>query len=229
MTDRIDDVMEFGDRLQSSDYNPLQPSQESYWTEWFRKAQLYIEVHVATDKSFKGFSGLDVMPEPEPNLNSQTLLYSFGVLKSMHVQEFVRNVAQELGEDPKACMPWSVVRRQNGTRRPSAPIKDQERTIGATAMVSKLRIDTYIWMEVAGPMDKNHKSIFSSSHRFRVDILLFLKVFDVEAQSLSGIGHFYAPQLIKVAEITPRILKLTGWPEFTPIRMFEVSFQTLVD
>jgi ubiquitin carboxyl-terminal hydrolase 7 len=165
------------------------------------------------------------MPRAKADLTSQTPLYTFGVLKSMHVGEFVREVAQELGEDPKVCKPWLVTKRQNGTCRPDTVITDQDMTIGeATKVVHRAN---YIWMEIAETMDKDHKPIFPSSHRSHLEILLFLKVFDVETQSLSGISYFYAQSQGLVADVIPRILKLIGWPESTPIRMFEVRLSYL--
>lgn len=59
-------------------------------------------------------------------------------------------------------------------------------------------------------------------------IVIFLKWFDVEQQSLKGVGHIYISKEKKVEELVPAILKKMNWEEKLPsgenlqLRLFEV-------
>jgi ubiquitin carboxyl-terminal hydrolase 7 len=54
-------------------------------------------------------------------------------------------------------------------------------------------------------------------------ILLFLKHFDVQTQTLRGAGHVYIRKLEKVSELAGPILKLMDWPTGTNLSLYEVS------
>lgn len=54
-----------------------------------------------------------------------------------------------------------------------------------------------------------------------IPILVFLKYFDVQKQTLSGVGHIYVKKNDKVADATPQICKLMQWDPSTPLLLFE--------
>jgi ubiquitin carboxyl-terminal hydrolase 7 len=83
-------------------------------------------------------------------------------------------------------------------------------------------------METTTEKDKEGEPIFGDS---TVDaaanpqnrpVVLFLKHFDPDQQSLLGIGHFYAAQQDRAADLAPHVLKLLNWPPGTSYKMFEV-------
>lgn len=47
-------------------------------------------------------------------------------------------------------------------------------------------------------------------------ILLLLKHFDIETQSLRGVGHVYISKEKKVEELVPLIMKKMGWGDKLP-------------
>jgi ubiquitin carboxyl-terminal hydrolase 7 len=53
-------------------------------------------------------------------------------------------------------------------------------------------------------------------------IVLFLKCFDVDRQTLFGVSQFYAAQHDKVSDLFPQILKLLKWPANTNFKLYEV-------
>lgn len=52
-------------------------------------------------------------------------------------------------------------------------------------------------------------------------IMVFVKRFDVEAQSLTGIGHFYVHRHLRVADLVTMINSHQGYPTGTALRVYE--------
>jgi ubiquitin carboxyl-terminal hydrolase 7 len=53
-------------------------------------------------------------------------------------------------------------------------------------------------------------------------ILIFVKHFDAEAQTLKGAGYFYMRKHDKVTELASPILQLMGWSPGVSLRLYEV-------
>lgn len=53
-------------------------------------------------------------------------------------------------------------------------------------------------------------------------IVVFLKHFDAELQTLRGVDHLYQRKNDKVAELLPAIQAQMGWPSSQPIKLYEV-------
>jgi ubiquitin carboxyl-terminal hydrolase 7 len=54
-------------------------------------------------------------------------------------------------------------------------------------------------------------------------VILFLKHFDVQSQTLNGVGHVYVRQLRKASELAGLILELMNWLMGTNLSLYEVS------
>lgn len=52
-------------------------------------------------------------------------------------------------------------------------------------------------------------------------IMVFVKKFDVESQSLVGIGHFYVHRHLRVADLVAMINAHQGYPVGTALRVYE--------
>jgi len=78
------------------------------------------------------------------------------------------------------------------------------------------------------PIWPGHQSLQNGNLPKSDLIVLFLKHFDVEKQSLEGIGHIYISKEKKVEDLVPAILKKMGWTEKQQLRLFEVSDSSTV-
>lgn len=89
-----------------------------------------------------------------------------------------------------------------------------------------------VWAETTEEVDANGDPIWPNTPTGNPpktdNILLFLKWFDIEKQTLRGAGHIYISKERKVEDLVPPILKKMGWPERsaagdkTQLRLFEV-------
>jgi ubiquitin carboxyl-terminal hydrolase 7 len=194
------------------------------------EAHLYTDVVVATDKNFKAHQGFDIVHFSNfDNLEPDAVPKVYRVLRTTPVNDFVKTVADEMGLSPDLLRPWSMVNRQNGTIRPDQYIVRGELNLEEAAnKYGTKNSGLRMWIEVAEDKDKDGKPVWGESavdfHGRQGDrpIVLFLKYFDVENQSLFGMGHFYAAQQDKVADLSPQILELLKWPAGTPLKLYEV-------
>lgn len=180
---------------------------------------------VITDKTFSQFSGTDLCqfdadPESDPSAPK-----TYRIRRAMTMEEFVAQVATDMGEDPRKVRLWLMVNRQNKTIRPDMPIMDLRPTVEETFSRSSAQRDTSlrVWAEVAedfGPDGEPTWPSYQSQPNGMVvkneTILLLLKYFDDESQTLRGVGHVYISKEKKVEELLPLILKKMGWGEKLP-------------
>lgn len=177
---------------------------------------------VITDKSFRSYGGTDLClfdanPEVDPAAPK-----SYRIRRAMTMAEFVTQVAGDMNEDPRKVRLWLMVNRQNKTIRPDQPIMDLGPTVEETYARSAAHRDTSlrVWAEVADEVNSNGEPIWPSYQSqpngvvVKNDtILLLLKHFDTETQTLRGVGHVYIAKEKKVEELVPLIAKRMGWGE----------------
>lgn len=117
-----------------------------------------------------------------------------------------------------------MVNRQNKTTRPDVPVQDPAWSLeeAHTRIVGNKAADLRLWAEVADNVDSNGDGIWLVTPGAQTNgtpktdlILLFLKQFDVEKQSLSGAGYIYISKEKKVEDLVPAILKKMGYAEKT--------------
>ena len=108
-----------------------------------------------------------------------------------------------------------MVNRQNKTIRPDQPLPEPEMTIdeayskyGGRDKSFRLFLERASQVEEGKPMwpDIQPPNITNNQ-----PMLIFLKYFNTEAQTLKGVGHIYVKKQCKVAEMVPMILQLMGW------------------
>lgn len=178
-----------------------------------------------TDKSFQQFSGTDLCQfDANPDVDPAAPSY-YRVLKAMTMEEFVGQVAADMGEDPRRVRLWLMVNRQNKTIRPDQPIMDLRPTVDETCSRSAAHRDSSlrVWAEVAEEVNADGEAIWPSYQSQpngvimkNEVILLLLKHFDIETQSLRGVGHVYISKEKKVEELVPLIMKKMGWGDKLP-------------
>src|SRR5690554_5493962 len=66
-----------------------------------------------------------------------------------------------------------------------------------------------VWLEVAEEVDAEGNGVFPKSDH----LLLFLKCFDLQSQTLRGVGQAYIHKDKKVDDIIPAIMQRMGWGE----------------
>ncbi|KAK3325274.1 hypothetical protein B0H66DRAFT_116641 [Apodospora peruviana] len=186
---------------------------------------LYLGVKVITESTFKHHGGTDLAvfdanPEQEPAAPR-----FYRVLRSATMQEVVSEVAADIDQDPRRIRLWIMVNRQNKTIRPDQPVMDLRPTVEETYNRSAAHRDQALrlWVEVAEEVNADGEAVWptyqgqSNGVIVKNDlILLFLKWFDVESQTLSGAGHVYISKEKKVEELVPIIMKKMGWGDKLP-------------
>jgi ubiquitin carboxyl-terminal hydrolase 7 len=233
---RLDQILLDDDQIAPPDHLAIKFAEEKAYTEKMRKereeAHLYMEVHVATDQNFKAFQGFDIVPWKGEVL-PETMPKQYRILKTTTVQSFVKMVADEANVDPKVFRPWAMVNRQNGTVRPDRAIVEEDMTIEEACNKYGTKSTNFrLWMEVAERKDEKGEPVFGDAliethgNPQNRPIVLFLKYFDIEKQTLYGMGHFYASPQDKAVDISPYVLALMGWPAGTSFKMFEVCYFT---
>lgn len=146
----------------------------------------------------------------------------YRMLRTATMQELVEKVAADLDKDPRHVRLWIMVNRQNKTIRPDQPVMDLRPTVEDTFSRAAAHRDQSlrVWAEIAEDIDAEGEAIWptyqgqSNGVVVKNDlILLFLKCFDAESQTLKGIGHTYISKEKKVEELLPVIMKKMGWGE----------------
>ncbi len=150
------------------------------------------------------------------------------------MQEFVNQVAADVGQDPKRVRVWIMVNRQNKTIRPDQPVMDLRPTVEETYSRAAAHRDQALrlWVEVAEEVNAEGAAVWPTYPGLpngvvvKNDlILLFLKWFDVETQRLRGVGHVYVSKEKRVEELIPVIMKKMGWDKLSGderIQLWEV-------
>ncbi|KAL2264287.1 hypothetical protein VTK26DRAFT_7892 [Humicola hyalothermophila] len=195
---------------------------------------LYLGVKAVTEETFRqhgstDLTNFDATPDQDPAAPR-----FYRVLRAATMQDLVNTIAADIGQDPKRVRLWMMVNRQNKTIRPDQPAMDLRPTVEEAYTRAAAHRDQAlrVWVEVAEEVDADGAAVWPTYPGLpngvvvKNDlILLFLKWFDVESQSLRGIGHIYISKERKVEELVPIITKKMGWGEKLPsdekIQMWE--------
>ncbi|KAM0723899.1 hypothetical protein Q7P37_000889 [Cladosporium fusiforme] len=192
----------------------------------------------------RGPSGTDVIPwtadpELEPAAPKMHRL-----LRSMTVSDFTKFIAQEQGVDADLIRPWIMVNRQNGTVRPDHPLEWQDMTLQEAADKFSTRnsgfrvfMEETIRNEAGDPEWQGGQTSVPSSPAIngtvqqqpQKPIIIFLKYFDIEHQTLQGMGHIYMSPADKVQDLAPQILQLMGWEPGVALELYEEIKQNYVE
>jgi len=150
--------------------------------------------------------------------------------------DFMKTVGEDIGIDADLLRPWSMVNRQNGTVRPDTVLEFPDMTVEeAASKHGTKQLQFRLWIETANKRDENgapqfgEKSIDLKGQQNNRPLMLFLKHFDAQAQSLYGIGTFYAALQDKVLDLTPTITQMLGWPAGTQIKLSEEIKQNMIE
>ena len=127
-----------------------------------------------------------------------------------------------------------MVNRQNKTYRPDQPILDRSLTVEEAFTKHSGRDKHWrLWAEVAEHVEDG-KPVWPEAQQQtngNTSILVFLKFFDVEAQTLTGVGQIYVKKFAKVSEMLPIISEMMGWsPLATPtLALYEEIKHSMIE
>jgi ubiquitin carboxyl-terminal hydrolase 7 len=189
------------------------------------EAHLYMNVGVLNDDEFKSHHGFDLtstdLPAEDPALPKQ-----YKTLRTKKVSEFAQLIAEERGLNAESIRFWVMVNRQNKTTRPDQVIRDQSMTLedAYTKFGTKGQIFR-LWMEVAPAVTSGQPTSWPDNE----SILIFLKCFDIVAQTLTGVSSVYVRKSQKVSELAPIILSKMDWPAGTDFTLFEEIKHNMID
>ena len=177
---------------------------------------------VVTLDTFRNYDGTDLgvfdaNPETDPAAPKH-----YRLLRTTPMQEFVETIATDQGVDARRVRLWIMVNRQNKTIRPDQPIMDLKPAVEETYARAAANRDSSlrVWAEIAEEVNADGEAVWPSYQSnpngvlMKNDsILLLLKHFDAEAQTLRGVGPIYVAKDKKVEELVPMILAKMGWGE----------------
>ena len=178
---------------------------------------LYLSVGVVTEDNFKAYQGFDLTAwDVESTGDSVPKVHR--VLRSSTLGDFTNTLAEEMHLPAEQIRLWIMVNRQNKTIRPDQPITDLKMSIDEAYNKFGSRDKSFrLWVEKASQIEDGKpvwpeeltQPIGSNNN---TSILVFLKYFNAEAQSLKGVGHIYCKKLSKVADMVPLMMQQMGWP-----------------
>ena len=207
-----------------------------------REAHLYMMAKVITNDNFRHYGGTDLCSFDANQEIDEATPRTYRVRKSMTCEDLRDEIAADIGQETWKIRLWMMVNRQNKTIRPDQPIMDLSPTVEEVYQRSAAHRDTSmrIWVEVADEVSPTDEPIWKAYPDGGLDgvvvktdnILLFLKHFDEESQTLHGVSHVYIGKEKKVEDLVPLILEKMGWGEKLQadekLLLWEVSGQHLV-
>lgn len=199
---------------------------------------MYINIRVITADTYRAHGGVDLTDFNADPAVFPAAARGYRLLKKATLKDLAARVGEETKTDPRRIRFWCMVNRQNKTVRPDAPILGRDIALedAHTKLAGSKSAELRLWAETAEEVDAEGEPIWPASQNTqngtppRTDLMvLFLKYFDVDNQTLSGIGHIYVSREKKVEDLVPIIMKTMGWPEKLPngekaqLKLFEVS------
>ena len=169
---------------------------------------------MVTEDNFKAHQGFDLTDwDPDDETDATPKVHR--VLRTSTVADFAKTLAESQRLPPEQVRLWIMVNRQNKTIRPDQPLPDPEMTIDEAYSKFGGRDKSFrLFLERASQVEEGKPvwpDVQPSNTTNNQSMLIFLKYFDAEAQTLKGAGHVYVKKQCKVAEVVPTILQLMGW------------------
>ena len=179
-----------------------------------QEAHLYMRIDVYTDKQFEHNYGFDLVTD----YVEQQL--SLVVKKDTLFHDFHVDLASHFDCTVDHCRIWPVKVRYRDTYRPTAQqlhLTDDSSVWDHAEQMNSWRI----YAEILEDKETGTLPPFD----FKSDVLLFLKFFDVYAQTITYIGSEIISINVPFSELSPLLSKLAGLPEDSELDFYEeVSF-----
>ncbi|PKY40515.1 hypothetical protein RhiirA4_494323 [Rhizophagus irregularis] len=179
-----------------------------------------LTIEVVTAEKFKNYQGFDLA-----NFDHHSLffdVYTYKIQKTKTYDVFKKDISQIFNIPSKQIRFWVLVKRINKTIRPDTPIPEsyfnksmEEIRAKMTPLQNKLRL----YMEETDR--RNEKTCFPLIEE-SWNIIVFLKYFDPDTQTLEGLGHLYVREYDKVGDYTKILCERKNLPPDTPLKIYEV-------
>lgn len=198
---------------------------------------MYLGIKIITDETFAAYGGCDLTDfAADPNRDPAAPRF-YRTLRKDTMLDLAARVAKDMGVEASHLRFWAMVNRQNKTIRVDAPIADPNVTVEEVHARGSKYTELRLWCEKTDQVTANGEPFWPTQPPVvngtavspKNDlIVLFLKHFDVEKQTLTGVGHIYISREKKVDELVPAIFKKMNWPERTltgekrQLRLYEV-------
>ncbi|RIB10406.1 ICP0-binding domain of ubiquitin-specific protease 7-domain-containing protein [Gigaspora rosea] len=178
----------------------------------------YLFTKIVTPDNFARHQGFDLA-----NFDDQSVISQFKVLRSETYRTFKAMVALKFGYSAERIRFWVFWNRENKTFRPGDLITDNylDMTMGEIyiKMVGRQN-ELKFFLEVADkPIDD--KTWFPHTEGNSCHIMILIKYFNYDTQSLEGLGHLYVKELDKICDIIPILCEKKEFPPHTPLRIYE--------
>lgn len=178
---------------------------------------LYLQVAAVTESQFQRYQGFDLTKWGDVDMPEETKPWIIKFKRAATIQELQEHLGKRMDLDWSQIRLWIMVNRQNKTVRPDQVLSDLDMTCeDAVAKYSSTSTMLRIFVET---IDKGDIPRSPSTPY----ILLLLKMFDPEKQTLLGFGHCFVRTNDRISELYPIIYQKTGWSHKTDIWLFEVS------
>ena len=175
---------------------------------------LYLSVGVVTEDNFKAYQGFDLTTWDVETVGDATPKV-YRVLRTSTLRDFAKTLAEDLQLPSDQVRPWIMVNRQNKTIRPDQPMLDLDTSMDETYNKYGSRDKSFrIWIETASQIEDGKPiwpDMLQPIGSNNAPILVFLKYFDAQLQSLHGVGHIYVKKNSKVVDMVPMIMQLMNW------------------
>ncbi|KWU45004.1 ubiquitin carboxyl-terminal hydrolase 5 [Rhodotorula sp. JG-1b] len=181
---------------------------------------LYLTAKIITQETFNQHQGFDLATFDDRTMPA-TQLPTYRVPKAQPYLDFRSQIAHANKMDPNSIRLWVLVNRQNKTVRPDAPINDQDPTLTMETVRDKMasrQSDLKLYLEYIDPQTKAN---WQAQHGQEPPIMIFVKHFDPNKQTLRGVGHFYVHRNMRVMDLASMINERMGYLPTTPLKVYE--------
>lgn len=202
---------------------------------------------VMSNRQFTKYHGLDIAQWEVPTRAKGSPLFAvedpdalpemFRIRKTLSVGEFIEMLATHYGiKDTSKLRLWSIIGRQNKTRRLDAVITDLAETMERVKMKSAPRgPEVRLWLEeieddgMLSAPQKNGAVATKDSVNELPDTLIFFKYFDPQLQQLVGAGTLILDLNMRISEVAKLLVERMGWPHGTRLNLYEEVTSEMVE
>jgi len=203
------------------------------------ESYLYLNIHFYTNRLFKHYEGFDLgaserLLSSGPYTDADQPI-TLKILKEKKFTELLPELKELLNIDVEKVNFWIMNYRRNQTLRPSSKLQYDDLTVGEIyeKYLSKKHSFANFWIEepeyelnnqigeTSSVAESNNNNDIVDAVTSSETLLMFLKYFDPETQSLKGLTHFYTDSDDTLESLIPKINKFLGFKQNQELDLFE--------